>query len=399
MNHLPGHLLGTVFSLVGCGALFWPELAFAAPRILFVARGESANGTFELYTMRTDGTDRRRVTTNTFSEWAPALAPDNYRVAYVRDELTSSNLFITSIDGMPPVRLANTNAALCVQWADDHTLFFLSRTAPDSGSQTSFRLWRIGTDSSGQALAFTNTFSEWSMGARAFSVRRATGTVYLTADVPGGSYESMIRFGAIGSPSPTGTVTTSTSYLDHYAPVVSPNGSQIAFCVDPQGSAGQHRLYATGIGGGPGIRLSDVYCGNPSWSPDGAWLAFTRATSSTFGANPYIGDIWRVSAGGTNLLALTTNSPVAGKCAFPTVFEPPAITMAAPQVAPNQVVINWSGGTNLLHTLQYTTNGAGGSWTAVPGAVDLPSTGATLTVTDGVAPTGLQFYRIVARPQ
>jgi len=399
MNHLPGHLLGTVFSLVGCGALFWADLLPAAPRILFVARGESANGTYELYTMSADGMDRRRVTTNTFSEWAPALAPDNYRVAYVRDELTSSNLFITSIDGMPPVRLANTNAALCVQWADDHTLFFLSRTAPDSGSQTSFRLWRIGTDSSGQALVFTNTFSEWSMGARAFSVRRETGTVYLTADVPGGSYESMIRFGAIASLSPTGTVTTSSSYLDHYAPVVSPDGSQIAFCVDPQGNGGQHRLYVTGIGGGPGIRLSDVYCGNPSWSPDGAWLAFTRATSSTFGASPYVGDIWRVSAGGTNMLALTTNSPVGAKCAFPTVFEPPAITMATPQVDPNQVVINWSGGTNLLHTLQYTTNCAGGSWAAVPGAVDLPSTGATLTVTNAVAPAGLQFYRVVARPQ
>ena len=399
MNNLSDRLLGTVFALIGCGALFWPTLAPAAPRILFVARGESANNTYELYTMSADGTDRRRVTTNTFSEWAPALAPDNYRVAYVRDDLTASNLFITSIDGMAPVRLLNNNAALCVQWADNHTLFFLSRTQPDSGSQSTFRLWRIGTDGSGAALVFTNIFSEWSMGSRAFSVRRETGTVYLTADVPGGSFESMIRFGAIGSLSPTGTLSTSSSYLDHYAPVVSPDGSQIAFCVDPQGNGGQHRLYATSISGGPGIRLSDVYCGNPSWSPDGTWLAFTRATGSTYGASPYVGDIWRVRAGGTNLLALTTNSPVAAKCAFPTVFEPPAITMAVPRVDPNQVVITWSGGTNLLHSLQSTTNWAGGNWTAVPGAVDLPSTGATLTVTDGVAPTGLQFYRIVARPQ
>jgi hypothetical protein len=399
MNNLSGRLLGTVFSLIGCGALFWPRLASAAPRILFVARGESANNTYELYTMSADGTDRRRVTTNTFSEWAPALAPDNYRVAYVRDDLASSNLFITSIDGMPPVRLSNTNAALCVQWADNHTLFFLARTQPDSGSQSTFRLWQIGTDGSGGALVFTNTFSDWSMGARAFSVRRETGTVYLSADVPGGSYESMIRFGAIGSLSPTGTVSTSSSYLDHYGPVVSPDGSQIAFCVDPQGSGGQHRLYVTSIGGGPGIRLSDVYCGNPSWSPDGAWLAFTHATGSTYGVSPYVGDIWRVSARGTNLLALTTNSPVAAKCAFPTVFEPPAITIAAPQVDSNEVVINWSGGANLLHTLQSATNCASGNWTAVPGAADLASTGATLTVTDGVAPAGPRFYRVVARPQ
>jgi hypothetical protein len=58
-----------------------------------------------------------------------------------------------------------------------------------------------------------------------------------------------------------------------------------------------------------------------------------------------------------------------------------------------------SGGANLLHTLQFTTNCASGSWTAVPGGVDLTSTGATLTVTDGVASAGLRFYRVVARPQ
>lgn len=368
-------LLRCIAALMGGAAVGWPATALSASRILFVARGESANNTYELYTMAADGTDRQRITTNTVSEWAPALAPDNYRVAYVRDDLTTSNLFITSISGTTPIRVSSTNAALCVQWADNHTLFYLSRTQPDANSQTTFRLWRIGTDGTGQALVFTNVFTDWSMGSRAFSVQQDSGAVYLSADVPGGSFESMIRFGSLANLSLTGVVTTSSSYLDHYAPAVSPDGTRIAFCVDPQGSGGQHRLYVTSINGGPGTRLCDVYCGNPSWSPDGAWLAFTRASSSTSGAAPYVGDIWQVSAGGTNLVALTTNSPVAAKCAFPTVFEPPAITLAPLQPMAGAVLITWSGAPHLLHTLQVATNYPGGAWSDVPGAVDLPSTG------------------------
>lgn len=392
-------VLRCIAAFVAGAAVCWPAAALSAPRVLFVARGESANNTYELYSMAADGTDRRRITTNTVSEWAPALAPDNYRVAYVRDDLTSSNLFITSIDGMTQVRVSSTNAALCVQWADNRTLLYFSRTQPDSGSQSTFRLWRIGTDGTGQALVFTNVLTDWSMGARAFSVRQDKGMVYLSADVPGGTFESMIRFGSVASLSLTGVVATSSSYLDHYAPVVSPAGTQIAFCVDPQGSGGQHRLYVTSINGGAGTRLCDVYCGNPSWSPDGAWLAFTRATSSTSGASVYVGDIWRVSAGGANLVALTTNSPVAAKCAYPTVFEPPVITLAPPQAVGGAVLISWSGGTQLLHTLQVATNYPGGAWGNVPGAVDLPSTGGTLTGSDVVSPAQPRFYRVVARTE
>ena len=399
MKGLWSRVCPKVPALIGGAALCWSGGALGAPRVLFAARGESANSTYELYTMNADGTNRRRLTTNTVSEWAPALGMDNYRVAYVRDDLARSNLFITSIDGMTPRQVGNTNPALCVQWADNQTLFYLSRTQPDASSKSTFRLWRIGAEGSGEALVFTNIFSDWSMGARAFSVRRETGAVYLSADVPGGSYESMIRFGSYSNLSPTGVVSTSTAYLDHYAPAVSPDGTQVAFCVDPQGSGGQHRLYVTSVGGGAGSRLCDVYCGNPSWAPDGAWLAFTRASSSTYGAAAYVGDIWRVSVRGTNLCALTTNTPVAAKCAFPTVFEPPIITMAPPQVTANGVVISWSGGGSLRHTLQVATNGLGELWLDYPGATDLPATGQTLTVTDAVSQPWPRFYRVVARPE
>ncbi|MBU6411337.1 MAG: PD40 domain-containing protein, partial [Verrucomicrobia bacterium] len=173
---------------------------------------------------------------------------------------------------------------------------------------------------------------------------------------------------------------------------------QIAFCADLTTSPGTHRLYVTSTNGGPGIQLSDVYCGNPSWSPDGSWLAFTRATNSTYGNSVYVGDIWRVSVEGTNLIDLTTNTPLGGTCAYPTVFEPPQIVLYAPEVSKNGTVIRWSGGAGLLQTVQEATNGLNKGWTTLVGATNMQSTGATLTVTDAVL-RAADYYRILAQPE
>ena len=58
-------LLRCIAALMGRAAVGWPATALSASRILFVARGESANNTYELYTMAAHGTNGQRITTNT----------------------------------------------------------------------------------------------------------------------------------------------------------------------------------------------------------------------------------------------------------------------------------------------------------------------------------------------
>jgi len=59
------------------------------------------------------------------------------------------------------------------------------------------------------------------------------------------------------------------------------------------------------------------------------------------------------------------------------------------------VLISRCGGSYLLHTLQIATNYPVGAWVDVPGAVDLPSTGGTVTVSNVASLAQSCFYRVM----
>ena len=66
-----------------------------------------------------------------------------------------------------------------------------------------------------------------------------------------------------------------TQYLA--SPALSPDGQRVAYL--RQGAEG-NRIWITPVAGGPPVRLStgDYFEDSPSWSPDGAWIAFAQAT-------------------------------------------------------------------------------------------------------------------------
>jgi RTX calcium-binding nonapeptide repeat (4 copies)/Domain of unknown function DUF11/WD40-like Beta Propeller Repeat len=87
------------------------------------------------------------------------------------------------------------------------------------------------------------------------------------------------------------------------APVLSPDGSRVAYAVPGAG------LWVVGTGGGAPRELSVLPAANPSWSPDGTRIAFvgTRIFSeltSRFGPAQR-SDIYTVRADGTDLQRLT----------------------------------------------------------------------------------------------
>ena len=80
--------------LLAC--LFLTSDGYAATRILFAGRTSDVED-YELYSMSTNGTDLVQLTTNTVSEWGPALGPDTNSVAYIDPAAASNN---------PPYRYA-----------------------------------------------------------------------------------------------------------------------------------------------------------------------------------------------------------------------------------------------------------------------------------------------------
>jgi hypothetical protein len=283
----------------------------------------AGNASYELYTMDESGGTLTQITTNGYAERCPALGPDTNRVAFVRADLARTNIFLASLGGGPVIAVGNTNKATAVQWGSTNVLYFLAdRGGP--GFTTSNELWRINVDGTGEARVFTNRFNVWTMGATAFHVDRAGQQVYLSEFWPV-AWTSRVSTGLLSDQSPKTWLTTTN--VDHYGPALS----------------------------------RDVFCGNPSWAPNAQWLAFTRATNSTYGATFYTGDIWRVGTNGTGLVNLTSALGVAGRCSYPTVYEVPASPAPSPFHITGMsrtnatLYLTWDSETTARYTIQSST--------------------------------------------
>ncbi len=280
-------------------------------RILFSSDHNENN--YELYSMATNGLDVTRITTTSDDELSPAISPNNIDVAFVSNRNSISNIFITSVYGIAPLRLENTKAALCVQFATTNTIYFLTKTG--FGSAPPFQLWKINTDSTGETQVYSDDFKCWMMGTQDFSINQSNQNVYLSSYVNDSS-PSRIQYGGIDDATITGTLTYDSGLVDRYAAEVSPDASRITFCADY--GSGNHRLYSDNAtpGGANANLICETYCGNPSWIDNNS-IVFTRAESSTSGMSSYVGDIWRVNFDGSELTKLTSLD----SCAYPTVFN------------------------------------------------------------------------------
>ena len=359
-------------------------------RILFTA--SPAGATNEIYSMNADGTDVRRLTTNSVPEVGPVVSPDGKSIACVLDGVLSNNIELLSIDGGAPRQLANINQALSVQWGSSNQLYYLSASTP--GSRDGYYLRRIATNGTGATLIFPNQLQDYAMASYSFCVSIPSNRVYIPA-LNFTSYSSLIYTASLASASITASLAADSTLVDQYAPTLAPNGKRLAFCADTNGM-GDHKLFVSGPGGGTATILCDTFCGNPAWSPDSAWLVFTKSTDSTYGVTYYVGDIYRVSTNGTGLLKLSTNAAITGTCAFPSIYNgPPFVPLASPSISDAQCVLTWTGGSGYVHTVQWQTNLLDPAWMDLPGFTNL-SSGGSLTITNTVDKPAA-FYRIQIR--
>ena len=377
-----------VIIAVACAAL--PIRAAAETRIMFVS-DKLVTGSFELYSMKPDGTDLVRITTTpAVSEWAPALSPNGMRVAMVSRSAASpwtGPLLVMPLDGATATAVPNATGAFCVQWRDDATLVYLKRMNA-SGNMGTYQVRSIGVDGTGDAQVFTATLDTYITGCDSFHIQRATGRIYL-ADLVNGTQPSVILSGLLSATATDTTYarctdvdqsTTQVTLVDHYDPAVSPDGTKFAYCADH--GSGRHRLYVRALGNDHAtqLRLSDTFCGDPDWSPDGSWIAFTRATASSFGASPYLGNINRVPPTGgaaTNLTGTLTS--VSGRCAHPLIYYSacPPIEPAIVGGAAN-ITLTWPVVPGGRYQVQYSSDLstwkedlAGSALTAPAGATEL----------------------------
>lgn len=106
-------------------------------RIAFVSTRHNTTGS-EIYTMKADGTDVRRITiNNTRDEYDVVWSPDGTKLAFVRNlgNFNQGQIFVINADGTNETRLTDNNADdFNPTWSPDGTKIAFATTRDNAGN-------------------------------------------------------------------------------------------------------------------------------------------------------------------------------------------------------------------------------------------------------------------------
>ena len=274
---LPGDFMKKMLLFCATIPLLWTPPVQAETRILFSGRISDA-AAFDLYTMKANGTDLRRVTAaaTAVSEWGASVAPDNFHTAYVDANGTTGNIYVGDLRGGTPVKVNVTGKALAVDWIDSNWLCYLNRNGPYDGD---FTIRKVKKDGTGDAAVYATVYHNYSTGGDSIHVERAAGRIYFSA--LNASFAVTIYSGLLTGTGPdrtyspgvdaldtangeAGNGTPETTLWDLYDPAVTTNGTKLVYAADH--GSGFHRIYTknkTPAETASVSRRGDVYCGDP----------------------------------------------------------------------------------------------------------------------------------------
>ena len=260
----------------------------------------------DIYVMRPDGSDKRRLTTDPAYDDIPMFSPDGKRIAFVSNRSGSLQIWVMNADGSDQHQLtssAGTN--------------YFPTWSPD-GSRIAFRSDRDGNP------------EIYSMRADGSDVKRLTddpasidfspnwgadGRIIFVSNRGTGGKSSLWVMNGDGSDQHR--LTPREFVWNELSPVWSPDGKRIAFQADRDVPVGNRELYVMNADS-TGLKRLTRYPGQdnwPTWSPDGKQIAFAR------GPTPFSNEIYVMNADGTHQRELTL--PTLGGVDYGTIPQAP----------------------------------------------------------------------------
>ena len=264
-------------------------------------------GIFRLWVMQADGTHQRQLTNvvSGFPQWSPNRRWIAYTYGDFSRPAASQEVWLMHSDGSSRHQLTHVYPAQTVglSWSPDGTQIAYARDAKPPGG-----IWVVNVDGSG-ATAITNDQADgtpaWAPDGKHFLFTKqccsASGpqwkqpsTLFIVS-ANGNNEHRFLKLPAYG--------------CGDQNPSWSPNGTSVAFarCIyvgpPPAGEGERPQRLDIWIvqASGQGLHRILKNGGEPSWSPDGQWIVFSRtaAKGDTFSS------LYKMHPNGTGVVRLT----------------------------------------------------------------------------------------------
>ncbi len=245
-------------------------------------RHDSMMGDRDIYMMRADGTDIKRLVHREASDEAPVWSPDGSQIlfsSYITKE--NNELFIMNIDGTGITQLTDHPSRDGHQKfsPDGNTIIFNSQRDDDGRGETSnYEIYEMNRDGTGvrRLTDFPgwDTYPSISPDGSMVVWRRVLPTGGSSLSGRNSEVFVMQRDGS------TPVNLTNDSAFDGY-PAWSPDGSRIVFASNRSGkTTGNFHIYIMNADGSGVVRILEndamVEDARPQWSPDGSRILFNR---------------------------------------------------------------------------------------------------------------------------
>jgi hypothetical protein len=226
-------------------------------RIVFVRTDRDSAG-YELYLMRTDGTNIVRLTYNEWWDTGPVWSPDGKQIAFCSKRDNNWDIYVITLETLTETRLTSHPAVdTTPHWSPDGT-----EIAFCSNQDGNYELYTMQPDGTGKTRLTTTSADEqspsWSPDSRklVFVSNMASNWDICTIDRDGKNFFKL----------------TSHEAAD-VMPRWSPDGKQVIFVSNREGNNEIYLMHADGTNL---VRLTNntTTDAEPTWSPDGTRIAF-----------------------------------------------------------------------------------------------------------------------------
>ncbi len=225
------------------------------------------SGAYDIWTMQTNGRDKRQLTNDIYRDEDPAWSPDGNKIAYVSEHDGSQQLWMMNEDGTEKRQLTFTDGwKSAPRWSPDG-----NKIAYVSGQYPDYDIWTMNPDGTGQKRI---TYSENEDWAPAWS---PDGNTIAYISKQSGNFDLWI----MDADGTNKMRIVEDVYWREPQISWSPDGNTIAYV---SGQYPDYDIWTSNLDGTRQKRLTSYSYTQlaPAWSPDGNTIAYTSDESGSY---------------------------------------------------------------------------------------------------------------------